>query len=169
MALAMAVNSAEIFVYTGIGEGSVVPSDVVRVRIDPSVLAIPDYAFNDELRQLQEVELHDGLREIGQQAFMNCQALKEVQLPDGVERIGSYAFHSCIRFTKFRSPPLVTTIPNGMLNHCPRMLVTRNYLSCRTICVRQCGSVRNVALTSNTVVAVVDFYTVQTFIIFSTR
>lgn len=38
---AMADNDdAEVFVYTGVGEGAVVPQDVVRVRIDPLVLAI---------------------------------------------------------------------------------------------------------------------------------
>lgn len=37
--VAMADNAAEVFVYTG--EGAVVPNDVVRVRIDPSVLVIP--------------------------------------------------------------------------------------------------------------------------------
>jgi hypothetical protein len=64
----MAEYSAEVFVYTGVGEGAVVPNDVVRVRIDPSVLAIPHQAFYQR-RQLQEVELHDGLREIGLRAL----------------------------------------------------------------------------------------------------
>ncbi len=33
-------DDAEVFVYTGVVEGAVVPQDVVRVRIDPLVLAI---------------------------------------------------------------------------------------------------------------------------------
>jgi hypothetical protein len=36
--VAMADNdAADVFVYTGVGEGAVVPKDAVRVRIDPSV------------------------------------------------------------------------------------------------------------------------------------
>ena len=38
-------NATEVFVYTGIGEGDVVPHDIVRVRIDQTVLAIPIEAF----------------------------------------------------------------------------------------------------------------------------
>ena len=112
-------NAAEVFVYTdtGVGEGAVVPKDIVRVRIDPSVLVIPEGAFFRRSK-LETIELHDSLREIGQQAFCNCKALREVQSSDGVKSIGSNAFHSCIRFTKFRSPPLVTTIPFGMLFYC---------------------------------------------------
>ena len=61
--------SAEIFVYTG--GGAVVPNDVVRVKIDPSVLDIPIEAFMSKYK-LQEVEFHEGLREIGRQAFDSC-------------------------------------------------------------------------------------------------
>ena len=60
----MAEYSAEVFVYTGVGGGAVVPNDVVRVKIDPSVRVIPSRAFLQKPK-LQEVELHNGLREIG--------------------------------------------------------------------------------------------------------
>jgi hypothetical protein len=54
----MAVNNAaEVFVYTGVGEGAVVPEDVVRVRIDPSVLSIPEYIFSQQYK-LETIELH---------------------------------------------------------------------------------------------------------------
>jgi hypothetical protein len=113
----MADNATEVFVYNG--EGAVVPRDVVWVRIDQSVLAIPQSAFIQRY-QLQEIELHDGLREIGPQAFMNCRALKEVQSSDRVEVIGHSAFFDCF-FTKFRSPPLVTITPSacsGIVKDC---------------------------------------------------
>jgi hypothetical protein len=48
-------SNAEVFVYTG-EVGAVVPQDVVRVRIDPSVTSIPDNAF-DQRKCLTEVEL----------------------------------------------------------------------------------------------------------------
>jgi hypothetical protein len=87
-------NAAEVFVYTdtGVGEGAVVPEDVVRVRIDPSVLAIREKAFFRR-HELQEVELHDGLRDIGSHAFEFCRALNELRRSDGVEKIGQFAFY----------------------------------------------------------------------------
>jgi hypothetical protein len=52
----MADNDDSEVLYTGVGEGAVVPQDVVRVRIDPLVLAIPEYAFAHR-NELEEVEL----------------------------------------------------------------------------------------------------------------
>ena len=113
-------NAGEVlFVYTGVGEGAVVPQDVVRVRIDPSVLAISAEAF-ELLQKLENVQLHESLHLIGEEVFFYCTALKEVQLSDGVKQIGQSAFAYC-KFTKFRSPPLVTIIPVGMLEGCINM------------------------------------------------
>jgi hypothetical protein len=152
MALAMADNAAEVFVYTG--EGAVVPKDVVRVLIDPSVLAIPEGAFIQRYK-LEEVELHDGLREIGYKAFIQCLAFRKVQLSDGVERIGEAAFSGCRRFTKFRSPLLVTTIPVCMLLNCSRLFsfeLPENIIHVGRYACHNCRSLRNIALAFNTVV-----------------
>ena len=62
--------SMDIFVYTRPG-GDVVPQDVVRVRVDPSVTSIPARAFSGR-KQLAEVELCAGVVEIGKDAFWDC-------------------------------------------------------------------------------------------------
>ncbi len=113
----MADNAADVFVYTG--GGAVVPNDVVRVKIDPSVRVIPSRAFLQKPK-LQEVELYNGLREIGERSFFFCTALTQVHVSDGVESIRCNTFYRC-NFTKFRSPPLVTTIPQSMLHGCNDM------------------------------------------------
>ena len=61
----MSVNATEnaVFVYTGDGE-AVVPQDVVRILVDPSVTSIPTNAFEGR-KTLAEVELSEGLVEIG--------------------------------------------------------------------------------------------------------
>jgi hypothetical protein len=131
-------NDAEVFVYAG-PRGEQVPDDVVRVRVDPSVTSIPARAFY-ERKKLAEVELCEGVVEIGESSFGFCDhsimkiniptSLKRVgddafrgslqthiRLHDGIERIGSGAFSGCI-FTNFRVPPLITVIPQDMLNSC---------------------------------------------------
>ena len=149
----MAYDTVEMFVYTGVGEGAVAPKGIVRVRVDPSVLAIPHKAFSYR-RQLQEVELHYSLREIGGHAFYRCTALNKVQLSDGVESIGNYAFQCC-NFTKFRNPPLITTIPFGMLGNCRRIFsleLPEHIIEVKQYAFVCCHSLRNVALASNTAV-----------------
>ena len=166
-------NAAEVFVY--MGEGTVAPNDVVRVRIDPSVREIPSYAFS-HLSTLEEVELHDNLNKICRCAFSDCTALKRIVFPsglseienyafwqcaalkqehasDGVRRVGEGAFGSC-NFTKFRFPPLITTISDCGLNNCQRMFsleLPENIFRLKRNACSNCRSLRNVALASNTV------------------
>jgi hypothetical protein len=147
----MADNATDVFVYTGIGEGADVPKDVVRVRIDPSVLAIPEYAFANRSK-METIELHDGLREIGHHAFCNCKVLNEIHLSDAVERIGHGAFFGC-NFTKVRSPPLVTRISIGMLDNCTGLFsleFTESIIRVDQYACCHCYSLRNVALASDT-------------------
>lgn len=140
-------NAAEVFLYTGVGEGAIeIPTDVVCVRIDPSVL---------ELRyKLREVQLHDGLREICVYAFQNCRALNVVHISDGVDRIGDHVFSHCI-LTKFRSPPLVTTIPCALFHNCRSMFsleVPENVVRVKGFAFDHCYLLRNVSLASKTMV-----------------
>ena len=67
MLAAINATDAEVFVYTGAG-GAVVPQDVVRVRVDPSVTSIPARAFYGR-KKLTEVELCEGLVEIGEKSL----------------------------------------------------------------------------------------------------
>lgn len=46
---------------------------------------------------LKELELPDGLREIGDSAFLKCNNLESVKIPESVKRIGKWAFHGCHR------------------------------------------------------------------------
>jgi hypothetical protein len=130
-----------VFVYTG-ERGADVPQDVVRVRVDPSVTSIPAEAFY-ERRELVEVELSEGVVEIGEWSFMFCnRSITKINIPnslrrirdkafmsslrtnirlhDGIERIGAAAFAYCV-FTNFRVPPLITSISGGILNGCRSM------------------------------------------------
>jgi len=84
-------SSTEVFVYT---EGSVVPMDVVRVRVHPSVTVIPEEAFQAR-KKLEEVELNEGLLEIGLEAFSECKTLKKIKIPSTVIVIEESAFAEC--------------------------------------------------------------------------
>ena len=96
-------NSEEVFVY--MGGDMVVPQDVVRVRVHPSVTVIPDDAFTidsdddafDETESiLEEVELCEGLLDIGKRAFFCCVSLKRIKIPSTVTVIHKSAFGWCL-------------------------------------------------------------------------
>jgi hypothetical protein len=137
-------NAAEVFVYTA----------AVHVRIDPAVLVIPEYFIWTYRSKLEEVELHNNVREIGHRAFRHCTVLEKINVIDGVEIIGAYAFYAC-KFTKFRSPPLITTIPNGMLGGCRSMFsleLSKQIIQVEQHAIGSCMSLRNISLAFNTVV-----------------
>jgi len=81
----------EVFIYT---EGAAVPQDVVRVRVHPSVTAIPEEAFQERTK-IEEVELCEGLLEIGGAAFSGCGSLANISIPSSVTLIGIAAFSYC--------------------------------------------------------------------------
>jgi len=112
---------------------------MVRVRVDPFVASIPDFAFYKR-KKLAEVELCEGLVEIGEQSFRYCcHSITKINIPnslrrikdyafagslrtpirlhDGIESIEEYAFAWCI-FTNFRVPLFITVIPDRMLYNC---------------------------------------------------
>jgi hypothetical protein len=167
-------SNAEVFVYTG-EVGAVVPQDVVRVRIDPSVTSIPDNAF-DQRKCLTEVELCEGLVEIGIRSFAYClHSMTNINIPttlrrinegafryslqtpillhDDIESIGGGAFAGCI-FNNFRVPPLITVIPIYMLTGCKSMFsleLTEDMTEIGSSAFSHCYSLRNVAIPPNAV------------------
>jgi hypothetical protein len=159
---------AEVFVYTGEG-GTAVPRDVVRVWVDPTVTSIPACAFCQRMK-LTEVELCEGLVEIGECSFGYCyrsitniiiptslrriddfafqKSLRcPIRLHDGIESIGEYAFCECI-FTNFRVPPLITEIPACILRGCKSLFsveIPHNVMEIGHQALAYCYCLRNVA------------------------
>ena len=165
-------TDSEVFVYTGPG-GAAVPRDVVRLCVDPSVTSIPPHAFYGR-KKLTEVELCEGVVEIGNNSFMYCErSITNINIPnslrrirdrafycslrcpirlhDDIESIGTYAFAECI-FTNFRVPPLITVIPRSMLRGCRSIFsieLPYNVSEIEKYAFQNCYCLRNVAIPPN--------------------
>ena len=92
-------DNRNVFVYMG-GWNDHVPNNVIRARVDPSVGTIRNGVFNERL-QLEEVELCEGLQQIGEdehyaEVFKECLSLRRVEIPSSVTLIRSGAFLECI-------------------------------------------------------------------------
>jgi hypothetical protein len=157
----------EVFVYTGVG-GALAPQNVAHVRVDPSVTSIPYKAFYKR-EKLAEVELSEGVVEIGEGAFDECNhSITKINIPNSLRRINNYAFYRSLRchirlhdwiesigeaalanciFTNFRVPPLITVIPNSMLAGCRSMFSLE--ISDNTREIKYGAFLRNVAIPPN--------------------
>jgi hypothetical protein len=139
-------------------------------------MLIPARAF-DRRKKLTEVELYEGLLEIGESSFAWCgNSISKINIPnslrrindgalegslrcpirlhDGIESIGGWAFRDCI-FTNFRFPPLITMIPDGLLSSCKSMFsveMPKIITEIGNCAFMSCYCLRNVAFPSNAVI-----------------
>lgn len=85
------------------------------------VTHLPDGAFRDK-RILMTIQLPEGLRQIGNNAFMNCKGLQDTLIiPQGVDRIGDYAFQYCSDLYRVDLPASLTEIGSHAFEYCSRL------------------------------------------------
>lgn len=116
-------NGNVVFIYTGEGDGAVVPDDVTHVRVDPSVTVIADGAFQGRLH-LEKVELCEGLLIIESKAFFECKSLIEVNIPCTLRVIGESAFSHCetLELLDGRLPEGLEEIRNNAFRGCTSLI-----------------------------------------------
>ncbi len=65
---------------------------------------------------LEEVEIHEGLKIIEAYAFMSCYKLRKVTLPSSLERIETYAFTGCSELSEINIHENVNYLGNNALD-----------------------------------------------------
>ena len=126
----------------------VVPQDVIRVRVHPSVNVIPERAFC-ERRRLEEIELCDGLLEIGEWAFNYCSSLKRVSMPTSLRTIGSHAFWYCTKLEEVILCEGLLEIGSYAFNCCEalkRISIPSTVTIINDHAIANCGSLQDVEL-----------------------
>lgn len=102
-----------------IGEYSLVSAEL------PSTLeTIGKYAFwsgNDSSSSLTNVTIPNGVREIEDSAFMECDKLSSIRLPAGLETIGEEAFYGCWSLQNMVIPASVSGIDETAFADCRGM------------------------------------------------
>lgn len=67
----------------------------LQVTFGPEVRVIPDNFFSG-VKKLYQVDIPDGISEVGEAAFLDCPDLQIVTVPESVTEIGSSAFEKCV-------------------------------------------------------------------------
>ena len=80
------------------------------------VVGIGEKAFYE--LNLEEVTLPDGLKTIGNAAFMRCRKLEKAAIPETVTTIGNSAFESCESLTEIHIPGSVREIGAYAFHFC---------------------------------------------------
>ena len=93
------------------------PSAAGDVTIPNGVIEIGDYAFQN-CDSLTSVTIPDSVTTIGYEAFYDCENLESVTLGKNVRTIGSYAFRGCRKLTTITISDSVTEIGSYAFDDC---------------------------------------------------
>ena len=86
------------------------------VIVKDSTKIIANAAFINNYR-LKEIELPEGIVEIGDNCFENCEALKKIDIKEGLKKIGENSFAGS-GVEEVKLPESITEIGYGAFNNC---------------------------------------------------
>ncbi len=92
-------------------EEELASSDLDGFEIENNILV--KYHGNDA-----DVVIPDGVTEIGEEAFENCESLENVTIPDSITDIGDKAFAGCIRLREVNIPGSVQEMGHNVFTAC---------------------------------------------------
>lgn len=89
-------------------------NDTVIVKDSTKVIANAVFINN---YRLKEIELPEGIIEIGDNCFENCEALKKIDIKEGLKKIGENSFAGA-GVEEVKLPESITEIGYGAFNNC---------------------------------------------------
>lgn len=90
--------------------------DGILYNRDQSILYFP--LNNSDFYSTTSLTVKDGVKEISNDAFIECDNLSMVILPDSLEKIGKRAFYGCDKLSKINFPDNLETIDEYALAYC---------------------------------------------------
>lgn len=93
---------------------------LTNLDIPEGVKAIGNYAFLN-CRSIKTLTFHEGLESIGDNCFENCTGIAEVVLPNSVTSVGRNLFSSCYNMTSAKVGTGLKELPLNMFIDCRRL------------------------------------------------
>ncbi len=93
-----------------------IPKEIYGV----TVTSIGQYSCND-IAQLTEVSIPEGVTEIGNGAFSGCSKLSKVTFGKNVEEIGESAFEACVSITEITLPENLKRVDYNAFSCCSKL------------------------------------------------
>ncbi len=103
-----------------IGESVFEGSSLEEMTIPASMKVIKVSAFKNNTK-LKKLKMEDGVEEIGDSAFVGCEALEELELPKTLKKIGVAAFGGCAALEELIIPDKVEEIGQAAFKDCEKM------------------------------------------------
>ncbi len=94
---------------------------VISVKLPESLTTLDTDGVGgifEEYKNLESINLPEGLYKIPSRTFYNCEKLKSIEIPKNVEIIGEYAFDGCKSLESVVMSGGVTKIKDTAFNYC---------------------------------------------------
>ena len=101
-------------------EGPFFDTGLKTVTFEAGTTRVASYLF-ESCRSLEEIELPEGITQIGEGAFQDCTGLSGIELPDSVTSLGKYAFNGCTGLTGIELPDGVETLESYIFAGCTNL------------------------------------------------
>ena len=111
---------------------------VKKIVVPGSVACVGE--FCKACKSLEEVEFGEGLKEIDDEAFIDCNNLRSVILPQTIKKIGKAAFLNCSNLAVINLPPDLDEIGDNAFSGCSALADDRGFVIIRDILYHYCGS-----------------------------
>ena len=108
-------NSVQAILTT---EGSLIITGTGNMKNYSKTTTVP---YEKELKEIKNVEIDEGVKNIGNYAFCDCIYLTSITIPDSVTNIGNNVFLRCSSLTSIEIPNSVTSIGNGAFSCCSNL------------------------------------------------
>lgn len=122
-----------------------------NIKLPATLVQIDECAFSN-YSKLIEVEIPDGVKIIGEGAFMGCDMMENLVLPSSVERIGGIAFSYCDKLSSVTIPKKVIVIEQGLFLGCSNLSKVEllgNITSIRELAFWGCTKLNNISIPSS--------------------
>lgn len=93
-----------------IGDGAFWQNYFTSFELPPKVTEIEANTFRG-CHLLKDINLHNGIKSIGDFAFQDCNALTKIVIPKSVKNLGDAVFYSCRGLKSVVIPESITEIP----------------------------------------------------------
>ena len=103
----------------------------------------------DSTKQVRNVKLGKGVKDIGNGTFAGCSNLSEVSLPSQITRIGVDAFRGCSSLTAIVIPDTVTSVGAGAFcgcNHMTSVKLSKGLISIGDSAFQSCSWLKEISL-----------------------
>ena len=140
--------SQNVYIYN---PETVAPKDIQSVEIPEGITEIKTEAFWNCI-SLRSVTIPDSVTEIGRDAFCDCVNLQSVTIPDSVTKIKASAFSGCANLRSVIIPDSVTEIGAAAFAGCFKLQDIRlsdNITRIRSRTFANCSGLRSVAVPEN--------------------